>query len=164
MKGDAERVEHAKWLFERTLGWIAAADAKVGVTMALDTAMLGGLATAFAASDAAARTAWCYLTLLLACGAMAIAVFCAGMAAVPRMLGPVSSLIFFSRISEMAGVDYSTAFRNMTESAFLDDLTTQIHRNSEIAAEKHAWVRRSLLWSFFGAIPWIAAVAMLVKL
>src|ERR1700749_2679852 len=51
MNDDKQRIEAAKWLFERTLGWIATADAKVGVAIALDTAMLGGLAAAFAGSD-----------------------------------------------------------------------------------------------------------------
>jgi hypothetical protein len=41
MTDDGERIEAAKWLFERTLGWIATADVKVGVALALDTAMLG---------------------------------------------------------------------------------------------------------------------------
>jgi hypothetical protein len=61
---DKQRLEFAKWLFERTLGWIATADVKVGVAMALDTAMLGGLAAAFSTSAPQLRTAWCYLAVL----------------------------------------------------------------------------------------------------
>lgn len=90
MTDDKNRIEMAKWLFERTLGWIATADVKVGVVMALDTAMVGGLAAAFSASEPNYRTAWCYLAILGAAGGIAIAMFCAAMAAIPRMLGPVS--------------------------------------------------------------------------
>jgi hypothetical protein len=160
---DKQRLEFAKWLFERTLGWIATADVKVGVAVALDTAMLGGLATAFGASEPQSRTAWCYLAVLTASGGMVIAMFCAGMAAVPRMLGPVKSMIYFARIKEMAEADYVNRFTTLSEGELLADLTTQIHRNAEIATDKHWWVRKSLIWSFTAAIPWLAALAMLVK-
>lgn len=160
---DKQRIETAKWLFERTLGWIATADIKVGVAMALDTAMLGGLAAAFGASDPGSRTAWCYLFVLMAVGGMVIAMFCAAMAAIPRMLGPVNSMIFFARIGARTEVDYVDQFAKTGEKDFLSDLTTQIHRNAQIATAKHWWVRKSLIWSFFAAIPWIAAIGLLVK-
>lgn len=163
MTDDKQRIEFAKWLFERTLGWIASADVKVGVAMALDTAMLGGLATAFGTSDPQQRTAWCYLAVLAAVGAMVIAMFCAGMAAIPRMLGPVKSMIFFARIKEQSVADYVTQFAKLGEHDLLEDLTTQIHRNAEIATEKHWWVRKSLIWSFLGAIPWGVGIILLVK-
>lgn len=163
MTNDEGRIKAAQWLFERTLGWIATADVKIGVALALDTAMLGGLATAFAASDYHLRTAWCYLFVLAATAGMGFAMFCAGMAAIPRMRGPVKSMIFFGRIIEKDADTYVDEFSKMTEKDFLADLTMQIHRNSEIACEKHHWVRKSLFWSFLSAGVWIVAIAMLVK-
>ena len=163
MTDDKQRIEIGKWLFERTLGWIATSDVKVGVAMALDTAMLGGLAAAFAASEPHLRTAWYYLAVLVASGGMVIAMFCAGMAAIPRMLGPVKSMIFFARIADKKEHDYVDEFAKMTEKEFLADLTTQIHRNSQIANAKHMWVRKALIWSFLSAMPWIAAIGLLVK-
>jgi hypothetical protein len=161
---DKQRIEFAKWLLERMLGWIATADVKVGVAMALDTAMLGGLATAFGTSDPALRTAWCYLAIVGACGGMIVAMFCASMAAVPRMLGPVNSMIFFGRVKEKNAADYVDQFVKLSEKDILEDLATQIHRNAQIATDKHFWVRKSLIWSFLAAIPWIIAIALLVKI
>jgi Family of unknown function (DUF5706) len=163
MTDTLRKTEHAKWLLERTLGWIATADVKVGVAMALDTAMFGGLATAYAASDVNTRTDWAILALSAACLLLTIAAFCASMAAIPRMLGPVSSNIYFGRISEKKVHDYCDAFSKLTEEEFLADLTTQIHRNSEIATAKHAWVRKSLICSFLSAAPWAIAVVLLVR-
>ena len=160
---DKQRIEFAKWQFERTLHWITTADAKVGVAMALVTAMLGGLAAAFAASDAAERTAWGYLATLSAAGTLVMAVFCAGMAAIPRTRGPLQSLIFFARIQEHSIEDYVNKVERLTEKQLLDDLARQIHRNARIACDKHSWVRKSLLWSFWGAIPWALAIVMFVK-
>lgn len=163
MTDERQRIEQAKWLFERTLGWIATADVKVGVAVAIDTAMLGGIAAAFTASDPHSRSAWCYVALISATGGLVVAVFCAAMAAIPRILGPVSSLIYFGRISERSAADYIEAFATLSEEAFLKDLTTQIHRNAQIATEKHVWVRMSILWSFLAGIPWLAAIALLVR-
>jgi len=164
LTNDEERIKAAQWLFERTLGWIATADVKVSVALALDTAMLGGLAAAFAGSDYHLRTAWCYLFVLAATAGMAFAMFCAGMAAIPRMRGPVKSMIFFGRVMEKDADTYVDEFSNMTEKEYLADLARQIHRNSEIACEKHHWVRKSLFWSFLSAGVWIVAIAMLVKI
>jgi hypothetical protein len=163
MTDSNQRVETAKWLFERTLGWIATADVKVGVAVAIDTAMVGGLAAAVSASDSASRTAWAYVAVSAATAGLVLAIFCAAMAAIPRMLGPVSSMIFFARIAERTEADYCNDFSTMSEVEFLKDLTTQIHRNAQIATAKHQWIRKGLLWSFASAIPWIAAIALLVK-
>ena len=164
MTDDKARIEAAKWLFERTLGWITTADVKVGVAIALDTAMLGGLAAAFAGSDYHLRTAWCYFFVVVATAGMAFAMFCAGMAALPRMRGPVKSMIFFGRVAKKDADAYVEEFSKMTEKELLVDLAKQIHRNAEIANEKHHWVRKSLFWSFLSAGAWIMAVALLVKI
>lgn len=163
MTDDKQRIEAAQWVFERTLGWIATGDVKVAVAIALDTAMLGGLAAAFAGSDYHLRTAWCYFFVVAATAGMAFALFCAGMAVIPRMRGPVSSMIFFGRVGEKDVDTYVDEFSKMTEKTFLADLATQIHRNSQIACEKHHWVRKSLFWSFLAAGAWIVAIALLVK-
>lgn len=44
---------------------------------------------------------------------MVIAMFCAGMAAIPRMLGPVKSMIFFARIKEQSVADYVDQFAQL---------------------------------------------------
>ncbi len=61
-----DRLAIAQWVLERHLAWIAAAEVKVGVIVALDTALLGGLAAAFGVSEISARGAWAYLFILLA--------------------------------------------------------------------------------------------------
>lgn len=163
MTDDKQRLENARWLFERTLGWIATADAKTAIVVAIDTAMAGGLAAAYGASDAGTRTAWAYAFLVTSSVCLVAGIFCAAMAAIPRMLGPVKSMIYFKRVVESPEAEYVKKFEAVTEKQFLDDLVTQIHRNSQIASEKHLWVRRSLYWSFLAAIPWVPALIWLVK-
>lgn len=163
MTSESQRIEQAKWLFERTLSWIATADIKVGVAVAIDTAMLAALAAAFTVSEPPARSAWSYVALFAAGGGLVAAIFCAGLAAIPRVRGPVSSLIYFGRIAERPAEDFIAAFKKLDDGAFLEDLTTQIHRNAQIASEKHEWVRLSILWSFLAGVPWLVAIALLVR-
>ncbi len=158
------RLATAQWVLERHLAWIAAAEVKVGVIVALDTALLGGLATAFAASDSDARTACMYFFVLVAAGAAVLGLFCAAMAVLPRTNGPKDSLLFFGRIAGMDATSYRERVRQATDEQLLADCADQIHRNAEIACDKYAWVRKSMMCSFLAAVPWIAAISLLVKL
>jgi hypothetical protein len=163
MTDDKQRTEHAKWVLERTLGWIATADVKVGVAMALDTAMFAGLAASYGVSDSSTRTVWAFMAITVACGSLIAAVFCAAMSALPRINGPISSNIYFGRIAEKSLEEYNETFSRLDEGTFLVDLTSQIHRNAEIAAAKHAWVRKSLVWSYLAALPWATSILLMVK-
>jgi Family of unknown function (DUF5706) len=158
------RLTTAQWVLERNLAWIAAADVKVGVIVAINTALLGGLAAAFASSDTAARVAWTYFFTLTAAGSAVIGLFCSAMAVLPRTTGPKDSLLFFGPIAARDAAAYGEKFSKATEEELLADWTNQIHRNAEIARDKYTWVRRSMYWSFLAAAPWILSIALLVKL
>ncbi|MET3441373.1 hypothetical protein ABIC94_002131 [Variovorax paradoxus] len=160
---DKDRLGAAQWIFERHLAWIAAAEVKVGVVVAIDTALIGGLAAAFSTSDLDARTAWTYLWTLSAAGMAVLGIFCAAMAVLPRTNGPKSSLLFFGRVLELDLAEYQEKIRTVSPTDLLDDYAAQIHRNAEIAGYKYGWVTKSIRWSFACAIPWAAAVGLLIK-
>jgi hypothetical protein len=160
---NAERIQDLKWLYERQLAWIAAADVKVGVIVAVQTALVGALAAAFTSSSPEERTAWVYLWSVLSGSSSAIAVLCAAMATFPTTTGPARSLIFFARICDVAPADYADRLKQATDEDLADDLCAQIHRNAEIAKDKYVWVSKAMAWSFGGALPWAIAIAMLVK-
>jgi hypothetical protein len=158
---DKERLVTAQWVFERTLGWIAAAEIKVGVVVTLNIALLGGLAAAF--SGATSKCAWGEIFALIAGAASIAALVCAAAAVMPRLGGPTSSLLFFGRISSLPASDFIKKFREATDAELLLDWTSQIHRNSVIAATKHLWVKRAMGCSFFSTVPWLIAIAFFVK-
>lgn len=161
MATDSDRLKTAQWVLDRNLAWIAAADSKVGVIVAGNTAMLGGLAAAV--SKVAVLTAWPVLLSLMAAGAQVVAILCAATAVLPRVDGPKRSLVFFGRVADLNPADYQNKFRSSTDAELLDDVTAQIHRNAEIACRKHGLVRKALWWSFISGAPWLVALAMLVK-
>ncbi len=158
-----DRLATAQWVLERHLAWIAAAEVKVGVIVALDTALLGGLAAAFGASEISARGAWTYLFILSAAGAAVIGLFCAAMVVLPRTTGPKDSMLFFGQIAAQDSATYCDRFHRASDETLLADWMQQIHRNAEIARDKYSWVRRSMCWSFLSVPSWIAAIGMLVK-
>lgn len=163
MSSDKERLQTAQWVLERNLAWISAAEVKVGVIVAIDTAMLGGLGAAFSASDGVARTAWAWLFTIGAVIALGSALFCAAMAVLPRVNGPAKSLLFFGRVGPCVDVDYVESFKKATDAGFLEDWTAQIHRNAQIACDKFSWVRKSMWSSFLSVMPWFAAIVTLLN-
>jgi len=161
MSSEADRLKVAQWILDKNLTWIAAADSKVGFIVGVNTAMLGGLAAAV--SKATHLTAWPTVFLLLATGAETVAILCAATAVLPRVDGPKRSFVFFGKIAEFDRAEYQERIRRCSDSDLLDDIAAQIHRNAEIATHKHGLVRKALWWSFLSGLPWIVAVAMLVK-
>lgn len=159
MEIEEDRIRAAQWIFERQLGWIATADVKVGVVIAIQAAMVGGLAAAYSA--AAMKSEWA-LVCVIGSFVCAIGAFvCAANALLPRTNGP-ASLIFFGHVSQIESANYIERLRTATDAELLDDLAAQIHRNAEIANEKHAWVKSAMIWSFLSAPPWVFAILTLV--
>lgn len=162
MSTETGRLQTAQWVLERNLAWIAAAEVKVGVIVAIDTAMLGGLGAAFSAADFKMRTYWAILFTLVAAILLAGGLITAAMTVLPRMKGPTKSLLFFGRIGEMAEPDYIKAFKVATVQQLFEDWSAQIHRNAHIACHKFKLVRQAMMWSFLSILPWFAAIVTLI--
>ena len=162
MSAQNERLQTAQWVFERHLAWIAAAEVKVGVVVAIDTAMLGGLGAAFSSADVEMLTYWVVLFSMATAILLAVGLVSAAIAVLPRVKGPAKSLLFFARIAPLAEGDYIDKFKSASQEELLDDWLAQIHRNAQVACDKFHWVRQSLLWSFLAILPWFAAIVMLI--
>lgn len=154
-----ERLVEARWIFERQLGWITAAEVKVGVVVTIQVAMLAGLGAAFAV--ATKKSTWalgsCAACVILA----AVAIGCAAMAVKPRIGGPATSLLFFGKVRGLSEPDYIHRLKTATDEYLLADYSAQIHRNAEIASAKHDWVGKAVMVSFMSAIPWLSALGLL---
>lgn len=85
------------------------------------------------------------------------------MAVLPRVTGPSKSLLFFGRVSAYQEADYKDEFKKATEAEILDDWTSQIHRNAQIAHDKFSWVKSGMYWSFLAVLPWFAAIITLLN-
>lgn len=154
-----DRLVEARWIFERQLAWISAAEVKVGVVVTIQVAMLAGLGAAFAA--AATKSTWALGSTIACVLLAAVAIFCAAMAVKPRTSGPVSSLLFFGKVRALSEPDFTYRFKMATDDDLLADYSAQIHRNAEIASAKHDWVGKAVMVSFMSAIPWLSAIGLL---
>jgi hypothetical protein len=163
LENESERFAYAQWVLERNLHWVSAAEVKTGVVVTLDVAMLGALAAAFTDKTLATHTAWANLLSIAAAVCLFLSLYCAAMSVFPRTDGPATSFVFFGKIVKKARHDYSDAFQRASGTAFLGDLLDQIHRNAEIACDKFKWVKCAMGWSFASIIPWVAAIACLMK-
>jgi hypothetical protein len=163
MADDSEKLAHARWVLERHLHWIAAAEVKVGVVIAIDTGLLGALAAALNGNRATGHVFLGQVCSLLAAILLGAAIACAAMTVLPRVEGPPSSMIFFGRIAAKAQEEFARQFTDAKAADFLVDCLAQIHRNAEIAREKFKWVRRGMWCSFLGAPFWAVAIASLVR-
>ena len=162
MSTSQDKLSSAQWIFERTLGWIASAEIKVGAITAIDLAMLTALGAFFSAEPS--KNPWAIFFGASAAGGLFIALFCTAMVLSPRLKdGPKESLIFFGAIASIPRADYVMKLETVSEQDILKDVAAQIHRNSEIAQKKHDYVKKCLLWSLFSVIPWISTVGLLVK-
>ena len=155
-----DRLEFATSILDRNLAWIAAAEGKAGFAVAINTAMLAGLATAYAN----AKAIGCLTYTMVACTALLVvfSVVCAGLVVRPRTSGPESSLIYFGKIASLDRASYREKLTTATDTELLADLADQIHRNAEIAREKHQWSRMAINASFVSGLSWVASVALLV--
>jgi hypothetical protein len=163
MAADSERLAHARWVLERHLHWIAAAEVKVGVLIAIDTGLLGALAAALNGNRALGHIFLGQVCSLFAALLLGAAIACAAMTVLPRVEGPRSSMIFFGRIAAKPKEEFAQEFTDATPADFLADCLGQIHRNAEIACEKFKWVRKGM-WCSFLAVPlWATAIASLMK-
>lgn len=161
MSDNFERVQVAQWILDKQLAWITAADAKVAVIVALDTAVFAALAAAYASAKSPVA---CASLMSLATGILlVIALACAAMSLFPRIDGPKESLVFFGPVATVAHADYIVALAAASLDKLHADIAAQIHRNAEIAKLKHGWVRKSMGWSFLAALPWATAVYLLVQ-
>jgi hypothetical protein len=144
----------------RQLHWIGAADSKVGFLFALDTAMLGLLATL----APKAYTEWSLGPFVLTIASAGLGLLCLAFlsaAAFPRTSGPLNSMIYFGGIAERTIADFNQFLNRMTFESYLEDLITQIHRNAEIANRKFTFVRRAQIVLHISVPLWLCSVWLL---
>jgi len=158
---EIERIEHARWALERNIGWIVQAEVKVAVVISLNIAMVGAMAASYTTTTNKTPEAT-VLTLFFGLVVL-VAFFCSVMVVKPRLEGPVSSYIFFGKIVAKDRVMFAEDFAKAGAIEFLRDLTDQLHRNAEIACEKHEWVEKATLWSLCAGAIWVPVIVFLTR-
>jgi len=159
MSNELERADLAKHILSLNLGWIASADAKIGPIFAIETALLGAIAAL--APSVSGWTAPQVIATTVAAGLLLTSLVCLAAAVFPRLAGPKGSAFFFGGIVAMECDKYVKHLVETPLSHLVEDLACQCHRNAEIAQQKYAWIRRSMILLFLSLLPWLVTIALL---
>jgi hypothetical protein len=151
-------VEKLRWLLERQLAWIAAADSKLAVVGTLPLAMLG--LSLVNLRPQLAKISWIDLPLLGSTILLSISLICVVAALIPRLNGPEQSNIYFGKISEQGGEAFKSSVLSESIEDFQRDLVDQIFINAKIAHVKHKNVSRAIVYLVFAGPLWLLSIAL----
>ncbi|WP_298492738.1 Pycsar system effector family protein [uncultured Maritimibacter sp.] len=151
-------IEELKWILERQLSWISAADAKATVVAPMPVTMLA--ISFYDLSDEFRHIEWVDLPMMLSIIGLFYVLLQLMNVLLPRLRGPEESNIFFGRISERNYESFSADMRVLTEERFKIDLERQIHINAEIASWKHHHMRLATTGLAFSVPVWLLSVAV----
>jgi hypothetical protein len=157
-----DKISNAKWILERNLSWISAADTKITALITINLAMSTILATLYFSSNT--KNIWMISMSLGAFLLILASLICIWFVVVSRISCPYESNIFFGKIAQHSRDKFCENILKMTNNDLLNDLLRQIHINSKIATYKHKFVRRAYLATMFSLLPWLSSVVMLKEM
>tara|TARA_R110002124_G_scaffold279511_1_gene452119 strand:+ start:101 stop:565 length:465 start_codon:yes stop_codon:yes gene_type:complete len=150
-------VVELRWLLERQLSWIAAADGKLAILGPLPIAMLA--VSLSSAQQRFSEISWADFPVLVSTLFLFLSLFYTKAAITPRLSGPVDSDIFFVRISSYTTEEFIERVRSKSNAEFEEDIMRQIHRNASIAKIKHANVAKSVMFLSIATPLWLLSIA-----
>ncbi len=83
--------------------------------------------------------------------------------AFPRLDGGPLSLIYFREIASRTDKEFTKAFMEQDEEAYLSDLLSQIWRNSEILTQKFTHLNHAFTFLALSVIPWLVSLFIFVS-
>ena len=155
--------EHLERILDRQLSWIQSADSKAAIVLPITIAMLGTIA-ALAPKE---LCAWDSLSITISAITSLLLLFSIiylGLTTFPKTTGPDGSVIFFGGIASRSLEDYKEQTLTITSSMYTSDLINQVHRNAQIASEKHTTMKKSIICLYVVIIPWMLTVFTLYGL
>ena len=155
---DRHLSEVAAAQLDRVLAFFPRADAKGSVLLAVDTGMLAVLASN---SPPSSSFDWIILITLLPVLLLGMSLWHLYMGAFPSLKGGHDSLIYFREIAKRAESRFIEQFTTQSEEAYLNDLLSQIWRNSEILKEKFNHISAAFNWMALAILPWLGSLVLL---
>lgn len=156
------KLKYAEDTLTLQLNWISSADNKVPPLFAINAAMLGVI-TALLPEIALWDISTAIFTSLSVMPLIG-SIICLALATFPRLDGPKGSIVFFSGIASKNEGAFIEEINNISEEALIEDALKQVYRNAEIASEKYAYIKKSMIQSFVSLPLWLLSVWFLYNL
>jgi len=152
----------AKDQLNLVLSFFPRVDSKASVVLAVDTAMLGYLASKI--PQLKWPLSWPLLIPLAAFLLIFLSIWHLYKAAFPVLKGGSSSLVYFREIAARTEAKFIEEFSAQEASGYAKELLAQAWRNSEILIEKFNHLKRAFLFMALSVVPWtIALVQFAIK-
>lgn len=148
----SDRIALLEKELDRLLQWVRAAESRLALVLPLATAMLGALAVSI--PDALNWTVLSGIAASFSVFFLALSILFSALATFPRTTGPKGSLVYFGGIEAMEPDQFKKAVSSLTDDRYIDDLSSQCHRNAQVAAKKYAWIQRAMACLFLASAPW----------
>lgn len=94
------------------------------------------------------------LPAVVATAAVMVALAYLYVCAFPQLKGGAGSLVYFGEIARRTEVTFSSEFKAATAEERLDDIASQIWRNSQILETKFNAVKWAFIWTAIALVPW----------
>lgn len=150
-----ERIEVAKDNLSRVLGFFPRVDTVSAIVLAIDISALALLASN--APPLKALDGWSIFALV-AVILIGLSLYHLYKGAFPRLDGGPLSLIYFREIASRTEEEFAKSFVEQNEEFYLNDLLSQLWRNSEILTQKFTHLNYAFTFLALSIIPWLLSL------
>ena len=150
-----ELTEIAKDNLSRIMGFFPRVDTVSSIVLAIDISALALLGSNAPPLNAMDRWSIFALVAVILIG---LSLYHLYKGAFPRLTGNPLSLIYFREIASRKEEEFTKAFMEQSEDFYLNDLLSQVWRNSEILSQKYTHLNYAFTFLALSVIPWLVSL------
>jgi hypothetical protein len=157
---DAKLIDASKEQLTRVLGFFPRVDTVASVVLGVDLGMLALIANrALPLKTFEWQMAFAAIPVLL----VGFSLFHLFRGYFPRLKGGWLSLTYFREIAQREEAEFIREFRALNEQTYIDDLLSQVWRNSEILTQKFDHLSKAFMFLAWAILPWLIALVLLTS-
>jgi hypothetical protein len=155
-----EQISASEKSLERVLSFFSRIENRASVLFAINTAMLAFLGT----NSPALKyfTEWYMFIVVIPIGLIVGSLWCIYKCHFPKLDGGQSSLLYFREISARTEVKFIGEYKKLSKDGYLEDILSQVWRNSEILKEKFDYLKCAFIFLALAIFPWIISLSVFI--
>lgn len=150
-------VSESKHQLSLVLSFFQRVDARASVLLAIDTGMLGYLASHIPQPSSLAL--WESFAPCVAAALLGGSLYYLYKCSFPNLKGGDRSLIYFQEVAKRTESKFIEEFTTQKESDYTKDILGQAWRNSEVLSQKFAHLKLAFVLMAVSVVPWILSLA-----
>lgn len=150
-------IERSRDQLNRVLGFFPRVDTVSSVLLGVDMGMLALLANSMLPLKA---FAWYTAFALVPVSLIGVSLIHLYRGSFPKLDGGWNSLLYFREIAQRKEQDFIKEFSSQSHENYVNDLLSQIWRNSEILTQKFNHLKLAFIYMALAIVPWVIALAV----